>query len=187
MKKRYEEWKRLTGKNSNSAAKVAPIPIRVLDLPGFQQLEDKLLLYQSRSGGVPPEVSLLIEELGKSTFGITDRDTLFELPDDYATLPEWSRERWEIDMRYSAHEERFLTAEATDAEAVEVLLGLSLDFRDNLGRPLLCTKHFCRQAEAAARGIMGRMPDRVTANLETWTKTLEREAREHMARKRSAS
>ncbi|MGH0227912.1 hypothetical protein NKZ03_17625 [Sinorhizobium meliloti] len=184
MKKRYEEWKKLTGYAKSVEAKATPIPLRVLDLPGIQQLEDKLLLYQSRSGRVPPEISLLIDELGKTTFGITERDTRFEVPDDYSTLPEWSRERWEIDARYHAYEERFLTTEAIDDEAVAILLGLGLDFRDKHGWPLLCTRHFRRQAEAAARGIMGRMPDRAAVNLESWTKALERDAKEHMARKR---
>ena len=39
--------------------------------------------------------------------------------------------------------------------------------------------------EAAAKGIMGKMPDRVAAGLESWTKKLEQEAKLHLQRKRT--
>lgn len=92
----------------------------------------------------------------------------------------------EIEDRHYDHEDQYDTAEATDDEAVERLLALGLDFRDGKGQPLRCTKLFCRQAEAAAKGIMGRMPDCAAAGLESWAKALERDAIKHMSRKRSA-
>lgn len=185
MKKRFEEWRKLTGSTKGVPAKVSPIPIRVLDLSGFQELEDKLLLYAPRSGVVPPELSRRIDELAIFTFGVTEGDTRFKIPDEYWALSEGSRERWEIELQYKSHEKRFSTAEATDEEAVAILLALGLDFRDKQGWPLLCTKRFCRQAEAAAKGIMGKMPDRAAAGLESWTKALEKERSTWLAKKKA--
>jgi hypothetical protein len=92
----------------------------------------------------------------------------------------------EIEDRYCDHEDQFETAEATDEEAVAALLVLGFDFRDGRGQPLRCTMLYCRQAEAAAKGIKGKMPDRAATGLESWEKKLERDAREHMNKKRSA-
>ncbi len=119
-------------------------------------------------------------------FGITESDTLFKIPSGYDDLPGWSQELAEINDSWDLHEEQFETANATDDEAVAILLRLGLDFRDERGQPLRCTKLFSRQAEAAAKGIMGKMPDREGADLESWTTKMMQAAREHMSKKRSA-
>ncbi|RWK73163.1 hypothetical protein [Mesorhizobium sp.] len=95
-----------------------------------------------------------------------------------------SSERWDIEDAFNKHEDQYETCEATDDEAVTVLAGLGLDFNDGRGQPLRCTKYFCRQAEAAAKGLMGKMPDRAAANLAVWGSALEQAARVHMNKKR---
>lgn len=185
MKKRYEDWCKLTGETKPKAENTALPPIRVLDLPGFQEIEDKFCIYTPIRGALSPEMDAMIEGLSRATFGITANDTLFELPENYSRLPEWSDERIEIEDRYSDHEDQYETAEATDDEAVAILLLRGFDFRDARGQPLRCILHFSRQAEAAAKGIKGKMPDRAAAGMESWTKKLEQEARLHLQRKRA--
>lgn len=185
MKKRHEEWLKLTGNRVSAQVDTAVKPIRMLSLPGFQTLEDKLLLYTPRRGELPPQVSGYVDHLSQTTFGTTENDTLFDLPDEYDDLPDWSEERHQIEDRWEAHEAQFETEEADEDMAISILLRLGLDFRDDRGRALRCTKLLCRQAEAAAKGIMGRMPDRATAGLDSWTKALERDAKQHMMRKRA--
>lgn len=185
MKKRYEDWYKLTGESTPKATNAALPPIRVLGLPGFQGIEDKLCIYTPTRGALSPEIDTMIDELSVATFGITAKDTRFELPENYGRLPEWSDERIEVEDRYNEHEDQYETAEATDDEAVAILLLRGFDFRDARGQPLRCTLHFSRQAEAAAKGIKGRMPDRTAAGLESWTKKLEQEAKLHLQRKRT--
>lgn len=157
----------------------------MLDLPGFQRIEDKLCIYTPTRGALSPEMDAMIDDLSTATFGITANDTLFELPENYSRLPEWSDERIQIEDRYYDHEDQYETAEATDDEAVAILLLRGFDFRDARGQPLRCTLHFSRQAEAAAKGIKGRMPDRAAAGLESWTKKLEQEAKLHLQKNRT--
>lgn len=172
--------------DTTTAAKSASAaPIRLLDLPDFQKAEDRLLLYTSHRGEISTELRDFIDELSKRTFGITVIDTLFEYPQGWNDLPEWSAEWEEIEDRFDAHEDQFETSDANIDEAVEILLRLGLDFRDLRGAPLRCTKFFCRQAEAAAKGIMGKMPDRAAAGLESWERSLKRDAERHLKKKRS--
>lgn len=184
MKKRHEAWWKLTGQNPPVQYKTNA-PIRMLDLPGFQRMEDKLLLNPQRQGLLSPEVEDFADNLSKETFAIVRNDTLFELPREYDELPEWSDEFQEIEAKWEVHEEQFETAEASDDEAIPILLRLGFDFRDQRGQPLLCVKLFARQAEAAAKGILGKLPDREAAGLESWASALEREARQHMLKKRA--
>jgi hypothetical protein len=68
-----------------------------------------------------------------------------------------------------------------------VLLGLmGLDFSDERGQPLRCTKHLARAAEAAAMGIAGRLPDGKAAELEKFEDGLTRDREAFLAKKRRA-
>lgn len=185
MKKRHEEWYKLTGEAQPKAANTTSPPIRVLDLPGFRGIEDKLCIYTSIRDPLPPEIDAMIDDLSVATFGITANETQFEFPADYSQVSEWSDEWNEIEDRYYYHEKQYQTAEATDDEAVAILLLYGFDFRDARGQPLRCTLRFSRQAEAAGKGIKGRIPDRTAAGLESWTKKLEQEAKLHLQRKRT--
>ena len=101
MKKRFEEWLKLTGDNNSRSANASVTPIRMLDLRGFQEMEDKLLIYMPRRGELPPDVEEFVDDLSKRTFGVTRNDTLFKVPAGYDDLPLWSDERQNIDDRYT--------------------------------------------------------------------------------------
>jgi hypothetical protein len=186
MKKRHEEWVRLTA----GAPIKQPVDnikgiCRIRELPGFRELEDRLLLYWSAHGVLPPELENAINELSERTFGILRDETLFALPARYSDLPRWSDERQQIEDAWDEHEAQFETADATDDEAVAILTKLGLDFTDDRGQPLRCTKLMCRQAEAAAKGIMGRLPDRSSAALSRFETGLVEAARRFMKDKRT--
>jgi hypothetical protein len=186
MKKRYEDWLKLTGKaNPKSPTSNVKGIYRVRDLPGFRELEDRLLIYGPAHGAMPPDLENAINVLSERTFGVLHDETLFTLPAGYDDLPEWSEKRWQIDDAWESHERQFDTAEATDDEAVAILAKLGLDFMDERGQPLRCTKLMCRQAEAAAKGIMGHLPDRAEADLSRFESSLEQAARQFMQDKRS--
>ncbi|RUW57412.1 hypothetical protein [Mesorhizobium sp. M7A.F.Ca.US.008.03.1.1] len=153
MKKRHAEWLKLTA--GNMPAPPSPTTrMRILDLPGFEAIERKLLLYTSARSELSPAMELEVDDLSEKTFGIIRNDTLFSFPSHYDDLHEASSERWRIDDEVCNHKEKYETGEATDDEAVIILAGLGLDFDDNRGLPLRCTKLFCRQAEAAAKGLI---------------------------------
>lgn len=173
--------------NATTAGKPCGSPIRILELPGFREIEDKLLLYSSPRGILSPELEDELNELSEKTFGILQVETLFELPDRYRDLPDPSEERFRIEVACYEFENQFETSDATDDEAVTALLTLGFDFRDDRGLPLRCTKQFMRQAEAAAKGIMGQMPDLGAAEAETWGSALEQDARLHRQKKKAGS
>lgn len=87
-------------------------------------------------------------------------------------------------MEHDRHEQRFETNDCSDDEAVEILLRLGLDFRDERGFPLRCVRLFRRQAEAAAKGIVGNMPECEAVSLKQWETTLEADARSFLKRRR---
>ena len=182
MKKRYEEWWKLTGERPPVKMDSTRGVIRMLGLPGFQRMEDTLLLEPPQRGVMSPRVESLAEILSKETFGIIENDTRFELPEDYDDLP--ANKRAAVDDEWTKHEDQFLSTEATDDEATDLLLELGIDFRDARGQPMRCVKLFARQAEAAAMGIAGKLPDIQAARLETWAEKMTREAEKHIRKKR---
>ncbi|MBE1707466.1 hypothetical protein HKB47_03465 [Mesorhizobium japonicum] len=184
MKKRHAEWLNLTAGNL-PAPSCPAFRMRILDLPGFEAIERKLLLYTSVRSELSPALALEVDDLSAKTFGIVRNDTLFSWPSHYDDLHQASPERWRIDDEFYEHEEKYETGEATDDEAVAILAGLGLDFNDNRGLPLRCTKLFCRQAEAAAKRIIGALPDQATVNLEAWGNALAQAAQLHINKKRS--
>ena len=151
-----EEWLALTaGDQPPTRSTLADTVISIYDLPGFEELERKILLYSSARGDLSPELENSVNELSRSTFGIAREDTLFILPLDYDNLHEASPKRFAVERKWDEHEDQFETGDATDDEAVAILARLGMDFADKRGKPMLCIKLFCRQAEAAAKGIMG--------------------------------
>ena len=179
-KERVLEWVKLTSGSRRATNEPA---IRVRDLPGARKLEDKLFLYTSMSGVLPPEIEDMVLTFCQATFGLNPADTKFQWPDEYWDYEEDSPERWRIERRRAAHEARFETTRLSHAEAMVVLKRLGLDFSDDRGEPLRCTPHLSRAAEAAAKGIAGKMPDRAAANLASWEDQVRAEA-ERFARKK---
>ncbi|MCV9962192.1 hypothetical protein OIU34_09800 [Pararhizobium sp. BT-229] len=184
MKDKYKNWHKLTGGEQISPATKRIDLIKMLSIPGIIDLEGKLLLNPPRNGNLVPSVEEYVDSVSLKIFGITATDTLFELPEGYEDEPEGTLEWFRVQSRLCDHEDQYATADSTDDEAVEILLMLGFDFRDDRGQPLRCTKFLCRQAEAAARGMMGTMPDRAEVGLEAWAKKLEQDAKQHMARKK---
>lgn len=183
MKKRFQEWSKLTEPVAVPDGERGAIGM--LGLPGFQRMEDLLLLHPPRQGDLSPQVEDYANHLSGETFGIVQNDTFFDLPSGYDDMPEWSPERCEIDAKWDAHEEQFETATATDDETVPILLKLGFDFHDHKrGQPMRSVMLFARQAEAAAKGIMGKRLDVEAARLEQFASALEREAKLHMSKKR---
>ena len=90
----------------------------------------------------------------------------------------------DIERRHREYEQRFQTTDLNDEDSVAVLRGLGLDFRDEHGRPLRCMMLLARQAEAAAKGIAGKLPDPVAARDERWETGLAEAAEAFMASKR---
>lgn len=158
--------------------------LRVLRLPDIQSIEDKILIQAPRHGELPWELSDFIDDVSKRIFGITRNDTLFEYPADYADLEEESEAWWDIYDLREIHEQQFQTSNLPDEEAVQALLRLGLDFRDADGNPLRCTKFFCRQAEAAAKGIAGKMPDIRSVDAHSWESKLRKESEEFVRKRR---
>ncbi len=155
MKPKYAEWAKLT---AHRKSREVLAPIRVLNLPGFREIEDKFILYQSRSGHLPPEVESACEELSLKTFGTTRSATQFEWPDDYWDSDEYSPERDRIQRWFSEFERRFETEDLADDDRAAVLKRLGLDFTDDRGDPLRCIRVFSRQAEAPLRASGERCP-----------------------------
>lgn len=180
-KDRFAELKKIGDiiKTTNAAALV-----RMLDLRGFDLLERQLLLYAPRRGEVlSPTLETMISALSVETFGITARGTEFVFPHDYESMHALSPARDRADRAFEAHEDRFETTHATDDETVDILKPLGLDFSDDRGFPLRCTMYFRRQAEAAAKGIAGHMPDVTALSVDRFENNLAAQVRAFIAKK----
>ncbi len=184
MKDKYKEWHKLAGGEQTPPVVKRMDLVKILTIPGIIDLESKLLLSPPRNGILAPDVEDYVDNISTKIFGVTQNDTLFDAPEGYEDHSEGSIEWYRVQCQISDHEHQYATANSTDDEAVEILLMLGLDFRDDRGQPLRCTKLLCRQAEAAARGMMGKMPDRAEVGFEAWAKKLEQDAKQHMARKK---
>lgn len=174
MKARYSQWEKLLGPLKHKS--VRP-PIRVLDLPGVQRLEDKLLLNGFPRRDLLPETEQLADETSIRLFGITKAQTEIYL-DDFRDYDDEDFEQRLLRLQRASE-----TVDVSDEDRVEVLLNLGLDFRGQRGHPLLCTRLFGRQAEAAAKRIIGNLPDQASAHLQKWESNLERDAEAWKKRK----
>jgi hypothetical protein len=164
------------------------VPIRMRDLPVVMDLERKLLLYSPTRGPTSQQVERFVSDASRELFGITRRDTEFDCPDELVEEDEfeapWCYEISETERQRREFEQRFKTSGVSDVEAVAILLQYGLDFRDEVGHPLRCTMRLCRQAEAAAKGIAGKLPDVAAAEEKRLADKLEQEAEAFMASRR---
>ena len=155
MRDKFQNWRQLTS-DTSSLTKYFTNK-RILDFPGFQQLENDIVLAYRLNR---PPSSSRIEELSRITFGIAEADTKFEWLK--ALDGDENSNDAALKIARNTHfknEEKYETAEVGDEEAVKILLRLGFDFRDDRRLPLLLTKYFKRQAEAVAKGLKGKMPD----------------------------
>ncbi|MBY5406506.1 hypothetical protein [Rhizobium leguminosarum] len=184
MASSYAEWKREVSELDALISKIGASVLQVRKLEGIAELEDKLVLSPPRNGEVTPDLEDIVDQLSIKHFGITNEDTQFKYPDGFEDMVEGMAEWWSVQSRADDHEERFSTSLMTDDEAVLALLVWGVDFRDDRGDPLRCTKLLCRQVEAAALKIMGHVPEADEVGLKNLAIRLERDARLHFARKR---
>ena len=185
MRKISKDWLRVTSTGTQQIKQQDPMQlIRMLGMPGFQRVEDLFLLYLPRGKDLPSLLEDVVNAVSLETFGIRAVDIEFKFPNKFWGLPDTSEERWEIEDRWQDHEEQFDSDHKGPDHAVEVLLSLGFDFRDNRGHPMRSVLHFARQAEAAVKGIAGRIPDRATIQSEAWGDAIAREAERFLATKR---
>jgi hypothetical protein len=176
-----EIWSRAAGKKPAREQDKKPVALRIRDLPGIRKLEDHLLLFSDDPHRIDDEVA----EVSRQLFAIEPKEVRHDLPDEFWDLPDYSDERYRITVAHAKHENQFATSDRLSPErTVEVLATLGVDFLDDQGQPLRCTKRLGRVAEAAARGLKGKLPDRGVANLHQWEESMKKAVDAFMARKR---
>ncbi|WP_457584572.1 hypothetical protein [Ensifer canadensis] len=183
MASSYAEWKRGMSELDSLIAVTGANILVMRKLDGIAEFEIKLLLNPPRNGEIAPELEDYFDRLSTKLFGITRDDTYFKFPSNFDSLIEGTEERWRIQSGANEYEDQFVTDHNADDEAVSTLLILGVDFRDDRGDPLRCTKLFGRQVTAAVMKIMGRLPDAETLGLKSWERKLEKDAQLHLARK----
>lgn len=173
------KWAAIAG-GPNVPTTPQPTSKRILvmrDQPSVRKLEDRLLLYGSQHASG----DLVSEEV----FGTVAADLSFQIPEAYWDLDEGSPEAAAISQAWDAYELQFETGDdLTDEETVELLLDLGIDFRDERGLPLRCTKLVARAAEAAARGIAGKVPSTSEVRAKQWEESLAAERDAFLAKRR---
>ena len=190
-KDKHQLWARLgkkTGASSASAIKSPPVvrpkvAIKIIELPGFRDLEDKMLIYSSARDPFPHLVVDHAKELSLATFGTKPSDMQLQPPPEYWDWPDYSVERRQFDEASEEHDEQFETLYLSDDEAVDYLLTLGVDFRDENDKPLKCMSLFAVQAEAAAKGLAGKLPDLGEVSEKRWQAKIEAEAKAFIAKK----
>ena len=143
---------------------------RVRDADGVQRLEDGLLLYENGRIDVPHQVDDLLKAVSKRLFGIV-RGEVYIAPGDFESA-----------IEEAEYEEDFETSLMDNEEAAEFLADYGIDFTDGKGHALRCTRVLKLQAEAAAKGYGGHMPD-PSVLLEKMETSLQAQAASFMARK----
>jgi hypothetical protein len=183
MASSYAEWKRRMSELDALIAQRGAYILVIRKLRGIAEFESKLLLNPPRNGEVVPELEEYFDRLSSNLFGITRDDTRFKYPSNFENLIEETAEWCSIQVGAKEYEDQFVTEYSADDEAVSTLLILGVDFRDDRGDPLRCTKLFGRQVTAAVLKIMGGLPDADALGLKSWERKLEKDAQLHLARK----
>ncbi|WP_149748223.1 hypothetical protein [Rhizobium sp. RU35A] len=183
MADNYAEWKGRMAELDSVIAKMGGKVLVIRKLDGIAEFENKLILNPPRNGEVAPELDDYFDRLSTKLFGITRDDTRFKFPDSFHSLIEGTEEWWQIQSSADQHERHFVTDDSADDEAVSTLLILGVDFRDERGDPLRCTKLFGRQVTAAVMKIAGLLPDADAVELKSLESKLEKEAQLHLARR----
>lgn len=131
---------------------------KIRDIPSIVVLERKLL-FTNLPSQLDAELEGLVDRISIEIFGITVEQTQFQFPENYDDLPRNSDEWLLINDVYGEHEQHYITSDCGDEDAAVILMLLGLDFYDENGNPLRCIRYLKRQAEIAAKGKMGKLPD----------------------------
>lgn len=157
--------------------------IRVIDLPGFRDMEARVLLGFAPGHPVSPELEAALKALSKATFGIVRDDVSFpNLDSIFDGLDEASQEQFvELENQLI---ETFEKVGNSDEDALEALRALGVDFADDKGWPIRCTPFFKWQAFAAATKLAGNLPNVEEMGLKKIQVDLEREAKAFVEKRR---
>lgn len=158
--------------------------LRVIDLPGFRDMEARLLLGYMPGHPVSPELDDALKALSRSTFGIIEDDVSFpDLDSIFDSLDEVGQEQFvELENRLAASFDRIGNS---DDDALDELKSLGVDFSDDRGWPIRCTPFFKWQAFAAATRLAGELPNIEEMGLKKIEVDLEREVKAFVAKRRS--
>jgi hypothetical protein len=175
MKSRFAEWAKLT---TTPAAVPQLAMVRVRDFPGVEQLE-RALLFGFRGRELPAELQGFVDAISKQLFDIMPDDTEYQPPEDSHLQPKIF-----IQADRDDHDLDYETVDMDPDQALEFLKRFGLDFSDSKGAPLLCIRFLKRPAEAAAKGMLGRMPDRAQVSLDSFQNKLEAEREAFLSRRK---
>jgi hypothetical protein len=145
---RNRQWAKLS---SRPYSKPLVRPLRMRDIPGILDVEDKILLYSNTRGEPDFATRDQVAALCKQVFGIDQKETEFQFPPGFFELEETDPESWKVWNQYHEHEAPFETSKLNPQEQVIRLRELGLDFSAENGQPLRCLPYFARAAEAAAK------------------------------------
>ena len=185
MKEKFKARLNLTPNKLTSPVILKTIVIR--ELQGFREIEDDLLFDRLSNPETADKTKFEISNLSKKHFGIDESETDLPIPESYWLLEEDSPERTSFDLQWDHWEENFETSEIGDEKDIELLLKLNIDFRDEHGYPMRLTKYFTRQAEAAAKGIKGKLPDLTVIDADVWERNMEKAAENFSAMKKKSA
>jgi hypothetical protein len=145
-----------------------PLPPKISimrDIPSIAELERKLFLFSNMPDQLDVELDSIAERTSMEVFGVTRHQTEFVYPSDYESLSQNSELSGQILDDFNQHEEDYLLSDYGDVDAVKILLHcFGIDFRDENGNPMLCVRYLKRQAEIAAKGLKGKLPDMDSIN-----------------------
>ena len=158
-------------------------PITIRSIPVISELEQKLF-FTNLPSQLEVELENQVNAASKYVFGITEDQTKFLYPDNYSDLAKGSEKWSKVEIDFIEYEEDYLTSYYGDEDTIEILKLLGIDFSDENGNPLRCTRYLKRQAEVAAKGLKGHLPDITKMKDEDWQKKLEEDAKTFSAIKK---
>ncbi len=97
----------------------------------------------------------------------------------------WDQQAEASDAFDDTLREFYETDSLSDEEIVAYFIPRGLDFRDERGQPLRSTIFLARQAEAACREIVGKLPSEADAAERDWAAQLQQDAHAFLKRKTS--
>ncbi len=137
----------------------------------------KLLLYTGRRTALNPELDDALNGVSRRLFGLVRAETEYDPPPYYWDLGGDDPERWRIDGLIDEFERQLKAAHLPEPEALQHLQALGVSFHGPMGEALHGLRHFDRQAELAALGLKGSLPEPVEVNHDALSTKLEDEAR----------
>lgn len=164
-----------------SPVRIPTRPVRFIDMPGIQSLEDLFVIY-GRRNEVPHICDAPLERVLKTYFGIVEFDTRCDVPEEFALVEEDDLPDHIRDIVLK-HERQFETQWLDIFELVDFFKAYNLDFTDARGEPLRCLPHIARCVEAACKGLAGSIPDLDAIMAKARASKLEKEVEVFQARK----